>query len=583
MPTWRKPAGTTLLFLLLLLISAAVKLYAARLMAWEADYVPLIARGQAWLDGGPFPVVGTLSSVAAYNMPFLAWMQLPALMLTRDVRVVLVATQLAFNLISTWAIFRLGRRIFDARAGLAAAIVFAFSDVGISSAYTAWAQLLLPGFFALVSYSLFSWLAEGRAWQLALCLILATCAFMTHFSAVLLYGILLALWLVLRPRVDRRGLISGCLLSALMLAPYLAFEASRDFADVRAFLTRRSRLSAEVLAEYAQLKPGGPAVESPAAAEPALSASASADQSTRLERGIAWALSIPAQIIRSLRLFFDTDLASLKAHAPLLHPVSSGLRVLLEACFWLGSAGALYACGRGCTAGLRALPADQRNFQRGWQLARAQLLLTAAGRNLILLLIVLGTAAGLILARAGPAEHPSYYAGIVSLQLLICGYAAQALRGRFRLQRLLLAALLLLAGLGALDRVARVARHDPTQHSPLNLNLYTSHDAAAAWIASDWRGPAQLTVSYDMFPELAQHWWVVAWHRIDSSYRIGMALDYLLGAYHGLHNQNKNPAGLADAADYIVTSASGSERYDLQQYDARQFGALFVLKAGADP
>ena len=255
MRTLRKVSPTTILFLLLLLLSAAVKVYAARLLAWEVDYVPLIARGQIWLEGGEFPFVGTLSSVAAYNMPFLVWMQLPALMITRDVSVVLITTQLTFNLLVSWATFRFGKALFDERAGLIAAVVFTFSEIGISSAYTAWAQLLLPGFLALFAYSLYLWLAEGRSWQVACCWIVATAAFMTHFTAVLLYAVLLVLWSLLRLRFNLRGLIIGVFASALMLSPWLAYEARHDFADLQAFFTRRSRLSAEVLAEYAHLKP----------------------------------------------------------------------------------------------------------------------------------------------------------------------------------------------------------------------------------------------------------------------------------------------------------------------------------------
>ena len=59
----------TIAFALFLLASAALKLYASRLLAWEVDYVPVLARSQTWLDGGAFPVVGTLSSVATDAMP----------------------------------------------------------------------------------------------------------------------------------------------------------------------------------------------------------------------------------------------------------------------------------------------------------------------------------------------------------------------------------------------------------------------------------------------------------------------------------------------------------------------------------
>ena len=185
MPLERQSRLVSAAFLGILLLSVALKIYASQLLVWEVDYVPVVARGQAWLDGGSFPAVGTLSSVAAFNMPFLPWMQLPALLFTRDVRLVLVITQLAFNLLGTWVVFRLGARLFDRAAGMLAAILFTFSDIGISGAYTAWAQLQLPVFTILVAYFLYLWLKENRWWQVALVWISATAAFMTHFSAIL--------------------------------------------------------------------------------------------------------------------------------------------------------------------------------------------------------------------------------------------------------------------------------------------------------------------------------------------------------------------------------------------------------------
>ncbi len=258
----------TIAFALFLLGSAALKLYAARLLAWEVDYVPVLARSQTWLDGGAFPVVGTLSSVAAFNMPFLVWMQLPALLITKDLRLVLVGTQLSANLLTTCIVYRLGGKLFDRRAGLLAALLFAFSNVGIAGAYTAWAQLQLPFFFALFAYCLFRWKRENRAWQAALALITATAAFMTHFSALLLYGLIAVVWLVAGLPFNRRGLLAGLLLSLMLLAPYLVYEAQVDFVDIKAHVSRRSRVSAEDLAQYAHRKPTGSAVNETAANHP---------------------------------------------------------------------------------------------------------------------------------------------------------------------------------------------------------------------------------------------------------------------------------------------------------------------------
>ena len=570
------------LFLALIAFSIAVKLQAAQLLAWEADYVPLIARGQAWLEGGDFPVVGTLSSVAAFNMPFLVWLQLPALLITRDVSTVLIGTQLLLNLLATWLLFRLGSRLFGAGAGLIAAGLFTLSDVGISGAYTAWAQLQLPGFYIAFAYCLYRWKTEGRGWGAAATLIIATAAFMTHFSAILLYAVLLVLGLLLRLPRPRKGLALGVLVSALMLAPYLAFEARHDFVDLRAFFSQRNRISGATLAEYAHLKPEAQArvaqapADSDAEAAPAPPAAPAAEP--RIVRGLRWLTTIPWQFIAGLRLAFQGDLANLREHQPMLYALSNWLRILLEACFWLGLGQALLQFSRNWRAGLRALPAEQRQFQQSLQIARDELAASAAGRNLFLLLIALGIVGGLILVRAGPQQQPSYFTGLIGLQFLMCSYAIVALKRRRHWRNLLLISLVVFIGLTPLDRFARVSRHDRAAHSPLNLGLYRNINEAAGWIAADWREGTAVTVAYDLFPEMSYQWWVVAWNRVDESYRIGMALDFLLESGYGLRNRNQDPAGGAERPDYIVTTAPGSLRYNLADYELAQFGALYLLK-----
>ena len=572
------------LFILLLLLSVAVKVFASRHLAWEADYVPLISRAQAWLAGGDFPAVGTLSSVAAYNMPFMVWMQLPALLLTDDIRIALVATQLAFNLLTTSLIFAFGARLFGSVCGLVAAALFTFSDTGISSAYTAWAQLLLPGFVVIFSYFLYQAHAERRTWPVAATLIAATAAFMTHFSAVLLYGIILVFGLLFRSLDNARGVTIGLAVSALMLAPYLAFEASADFVDLKAFFTRKTALSAQALAEYAYLKPEAQfAAQPPTVAHSAAADQAASDQggqitTTRLQRALAWLASIPLQFVQSLRLLFQLDLNTIRQQAPTLHHLYAVLRALLEACFWAGLAHAVYTVARRCVGDLRAMPAEQRQLRAALRLWQVQLRALPAGGNLFLLLIISGISAGLILARAGPAEQPSYYLGLISLQYLACAYVFQLARDNQRVRSLLILLVAAYVSLGAADRILFVANHDPSAHTPLNLSLYSSLNEAAAWIAADWAGDSPLTISYDLFPEMSWHWWIAPWNTVDPGYRMGMALDYLLASYHGLMNANLNPVGLADNPDYIITSAPGLLRHKDGDYQQHAFDAIYLLK-----
>jgi|GEM_PF-840690 len=573
-------------FIILLLISIAVKLYASQLLVWEADYVPVVAQGQAWLDGGAFPAVGTLSSVAAYNMPFLVWLQLPVSLFTRDVATILIGTQLLFNIITTVFVYRLGSEMFRPQIGFIAAILFTFSETGISSAYTAWAQLLLPGFFVIVAYSLFRWKLDNDSKYVALAWIVATAGFMTHFSAVLLYGVIIALWLILRLPINWRGLLMGGVISVLMLAPYMVFQVERDFVDLQAFFTRQTTIDRDVLDEYTYLKPENqarsqPVTTSVSSTQPeanTTTSDATTVQPSRIERGIAYVISIPAQVIGGLRLVFTTDLQNLRQHYPILHSISLVLRGLLELIFWAGIILAVYRYTRAVKMRYSTFPADQRLLRHRLKLAVNTLVGTTAGRNLILLLFVLGIIAGLIFVRATPDQQATYYTGLVSLQFLMCAYAIVELTElRGYIGRVIMLVLLFI-GLGAFDRVVRVSSHDFNTYSPFNVALYHPIASATEWIADDWNGDDTVTVSYDFMPEMAGQWWIVPWNTVDESYRFGMAYDYLLATYHGLTNANTNPLGLAENPDYIVTYLTHADDYDQTAYDGARFGAILVLK-----
>lgn len=570
--------------LIIFLISVGVKLYAAQLLVWEVDYVPVIARGQAWLDGGAFPAVGTLSSVAAYNMPMLSWLQLPVMFFTRDVATILILTQLIFNFIATWFVFRLGTEMFSPMVGLIGATLFTLSETGISSAYTAWAQLLLPGFYVMVMYCLYRWKMDKSPHYIALTWILATAAFMTHFSAVLLYGVIIALWIILRLPFHIRGLAVGFIVSMLMLAPYLSIQIERDFVDLKAFFTRQTTIEQSILDEYAYLKPENqprpqtPRTDIPSGESPITESTIASVQPSRIERGVAWVMSMPRQVIEGMRLVFTTELKSLQQYYPVLFLISRVLTILLEIAFWGGIIYSVYRYVYVVRMRYSTFPQNKRLLRHRLNLAVNTLIGTTAGRNLILLLFVLGIIAGLILVRAGPNQQATYYTGLFSIQFVMCAYGIHSfmMLRNYMLRILLL--VLLLVGLNGFDRVVRVANHDSRVYSSFNTALYQSINQATAWIAEDSGDIEGLIVSYDFMPEMANQWWIVPWNTIDESYRVGMAYDFLLDSYYGLENQNTNPIGLAENPDYIMTFEPGLDRYDLDTFQVQQFGAIHVLK-----
>lgn len=561
--------GAGLLLVLIWALSLPAKLSAAHNMVWDIDLVPVVARGLEFYAGGPFPAYGTLSSVAAFNMPMLIWLHLPVLALVRDPFWAMLLTLLAFNALATWAVYRLGRALFSVPVGLAAALLFTFGETGISSSYTAWAQLLLPGFFALLLLSLWRW-RQGWSWGLAWAGILATAAFMTHFSAVLLYPLLLGFALLARPRWALRPLIVGALVCGLLLAPYLIFQAGRDFADLRAFITRDTLVDADVMARYQPgARPAAPHADAPAPsadAPPTNPANApDAAQESRLERGLRFLLRVPGWLLQGAELPLLASAPGL-AGSP-LSLLADALFLLWRVLFWGAGLAALIAVLRGWRAGQRlpGLLVDQ-----------------ASGRALLLLSFCLGMTALLIVLRATPDTQPTYYAGLLTPGLLLLAWGLVAglerLLGQGRARWALLALLMTAALLHSIDRVQRVAQHDDDVYSRYNVWLYRHVDAAARFIAADWAGEGGPRVAYDFFPEADNFWWVQAWHSVDPLYGIGMSYDALLLYRYGVPNAAPSASGDIEDWDYRVTYTRSLERQGWAGEAAARFGAIVILR-----
>ncbi len=566
-----------LLLIAAFLISLLLKLYATRDLVWDMDYVPLIALAARFFDDGAFPAHGTLSSVAAYNMPFLVWMQMPVMAFSRDIPTVLITTGLIWNAIGTWALYRTGATLFRPSVGLAAAVLFTFSETGISSSYTAWAQLTLPTFTALAFYCLWRWRQTGQGRYALLAPIIITSAFMTHFSAVMLYPAALIVVLLMRPGVHWRALIVGGLISLLLLAPYLAFQTQRDFVDLRAFLARETLVDPDVMAAYAYLKPeAGPlpasapqTQHSPNTKAPIALISARAAQNDdpptppRWQRALAWLISTPSQFISALHLPFDILPRTLQTEAPALY----GLSWLLHKTLW---AALLISSALSLMAAIRQLRSRQL---RTWITSDER------GRYLLLLVFVSAVAVGLVALRAGPAQQPTYYTGLVGLELLL-GVAglAQLLARWHWLRAVPLLVVIALSVLTATERYVRIDSRDYDAYSPFTSWLYAPMHDAMDWIAADWDGGSDITVAYDILPENRRLWWIAPWHTVDPLYRFGAPYDVLLALDHGLINQNRNPLGTADQADYLLTYTSGLDRLDVTYDQQARFGPLVVLR-----
>ncbi|MEM9955544.1 MAG: glycosyltransferase family 39 protein [Chloroflexota bacterium] len=550
------------LILLIWLMSVPLKLFVAQNMPWDIDIVPVVARNAQYT----LTPVGTLASVAAYNLPMLEWLHLPAQWLTGDVWWTIVLTLLTINLLGTLAIYGLGRSMFSQRVGLVAGILFTFSEVGVSSSYTAWAQLLLPAFFAMTLYTLWLWVKHEKGYWLALSGIIATVAFMTHFSAVLLYPTMLAFAIVTRAKWQWNWLIIGAIIIGLLFTPYILFQIERDFIDARAFITQEPLVSNATLAQYESYKIEYRSLETPTDTDNTQSVAPSLPVEPsppivrpRWQRAIDYALEAPIWYWRAMTTAFITQTRAINLAIPQLAPITRTFLTLQHVLLVVSISTALFHY--------------LRNFKK-----QKSLTATPSGRLLLVTGFLTVYIAIMLLTRT--IDNSSYWMGFMSIQYLILAYAISLVPEQNRIINAI-AVILLIAyvGLQTTERSLRIIQHDDSQFSAFNVSIYRHVEATVDYIAEDWDSDA-VTISYDILPIMPNLWWVPAWHTIDPFYTMGMNFDFLLSYHHGIDNTNTDPVGTIqpELADYIVIYTPRQDQYDLTQYSVQQFGTILVLK-----
>ena len=588
-PHARKVPNYTPVLLLLLIIVASipVKLYAANDLVWEIDYVPVITCGYQFFASGEFPAVGTLSSVAAYNMPFLVWMQMPVMAITQHIPTILIGTQLLWGILGTIVLYLTGRAMFSPWVGVIAACLFTFSDVSISGSYTAWAQLQLPTMTIFMLYGLVQYHKTHRGRYIAFATLAATAAFMLHFSAILFFPVVALAILLALPTVRWQGIILGIIGSTILLSPYLVFEANRDFADLKAFFTRNTQVPAEVMAEYSYLKvenqPPAPRDSNPttqvrptttpnnATPIPTNTPVPEVTTPSREQRILDYALSLPIQTVSALGLVFQSTPQSLATYFPPLFTVHQVLTVGWMVLLAIGVVG-------GIGYGLRLIwtVIRQRNLQ-----AIRQPLQTNPWVGIIAICVIIGIILmGFFVTRATPDQQPSYYTSLYMLEYLIMAAVVVWLTQRFTSRWTIAIVIVLVIGttsLQAADRVTRIDNRNYDTYSSFNTWRYEPIASATQWIADDWNQET-VNISYDLMPENRNLWWVAPWNTIDENYRLGMPYDALLEITHSITNTNTNPIGDSEDADYIVVNEQGLTRYDLNAFDVHRFRAIYVLE-----
>ena len=227
-----------------------VVVLAAFLRAWNLGSVSFTYDAAAvsnlaadLIDQAILPVHGMVSSVGIQNPPLFVYLLTLPTLFSRDPRM-LTGYIALINVVAVYGCYRLGRRYWSAEVGVVAALLFAVSPWAVQHSRGIIAQdLLAPGAVVFLSF-LYAWIVDARQWALAAAMITLTALSQLHFASLALAPILAIVFLVQFANLARQRQIRplwwpltiGVTVSAALYAPYIAWDASHDWANTHRFV-----------------------------------------------------------------------------------------------------------------------------------------------------------------------------------------------------------------------------------------------------------------------------------------------------------------------------------------------------------
>lgn len=230
------------LSIVLLVLIAGLGLSLA-LQGWRgrippADMLPYFDAAERLLSGGEIPASGALTSYSSFAPPGPSWLIAPGLLVFSEPRL-FESIGSAFLYVGTLlGVYLLARIYFGEACGLLATALYGFSELGLEVGTSLYARFPMHFFYVWIAFWTVQWARRKNAAYLA-------AAIVTWFAGMYIYMeiapavfILPTVWLVYHPPVKFVPLALAGLTVLALWYPYLKFESARDWADVKSQVTR---------------------------------------------------------------------------------------------------------------------------------------------------------------------------------------------------------------------------------------------------------------------------------------------------------------------------------------------------------
>lgn len=210
------------------------------------DLIPHVLDADKFIEKGVIPSYGCLSSLGSYIPPGTTWLLIPGRLLFSDPRLVAVPGASVLHFLTLAGIYCLGRWCWNRKVGILAVVLFAFSPLALGVVLRYWPCARFPMAATVwVAYFLCRWAFDKNAVSFGAAIVVLMLGLYVHLEGLLLLGVIPLLWLVYRPPVRLSVVAVALAVVLLVWWPYLRFEGSRDFSDLKSQLGQISLLYAK--------------------------------------------------------------------------------------------------------------------------------------------------------------------------------------------------------------------------------------------------------------------------------------------------------------------------------------------------
>lgn len=200
------------------------------LLQFAGDEAFAANRALEFVHGGKLPTSGLMSSVGVSNPPLFIWLLIPMFFVTSSVTGVccLIAGLGLAAVVATWWI---GRKYYSPLTGLVAAALFATAPWAVIYSRKIWAQDFVPVFATATMWAMHALILGKKPKAVFWVLFLPLCVIQIHYSGFALTATVLAILLLLRPKIDWRLAIAGVVAATALAVPFVMAQQKSGWVE----------------------------------------------------------------------------------------------------------------------------------------------------------------------------------------------------------------------------------------------------------------------------------------------------------------------------------------------------------------